>query len=369
VTFQERLAVTSNRGPSFDHIRLIAATIVLLHHCRGTAVSDIRVDPLFHYSNGYMHFGLLAVIVFFAVSGFLVTPSLVHTGNVIQYAVHRSLRIFPALFVVVGVSMLLLGPALTTFSLQSYFSDPQLYTYAKNAVTLTQNYLPGVTTSDGQPANINGALWTLHFEGLSYVALALLSITGFVRRRILFLMMFTGTYITYVALRLGPAIIHGFSGRFVTFMDLFVYFAAGAALYIFRDRVPFSWAVAFLAFALLIAGLPYGLGPVIMPLSLTYITMYFGLSVLPGKRLLKRDLSYGIYLIHAPILIALTVLFPNLPPWGLLAGIVFLISLILSYFSWIFVEGPALRQKRAVSRMVNCWIDAILASWSKPKRE
>jgi peptidoglycan/LPS O-acetylase OafA/YrhL len=147
VTLEDKLVSTSFRGPGFDHVRLVAAMIVLLHHCRGLQYPDLKDDPLLHYSAGFMDFGRFAVVIFFAISGFLVTPGLVRTGSVVDYAVHRTIRIFPGLIVNVVLTMLVLGPLLTTHSLVSYFSDPQMYLYAKNISTLTVRYLPGVVSS------------------------------------------------------------------------------------------------------------------------------------------------------------------------------------------------------------------------------
>ena len=40
---------------------------------------------------------------------------------------------------------------MTSFSPASYFFDPNLYRYAKNVLTLTYDYLPGVFDNDGRP--------------------------------------------------------------------------------------------------------------------------------------------------------------------------------------------------------------------------
>ena len=266
---------------------------------------------------------------------------------------HRVLRIFPALIVVVLVSMFLLGPSLTTLPLTSYFSDPHLYLYGKNALTLSIRYLPGVVR-DGGPIIINGSLWTLNFEVWCYVALALLSLLRLLPKRGFFLMLFAASYTIYVIINLDPAAATVFSGRFTAFEGLFVYFAAGSTLYLFRDRVPFSTALAFCALAVVIIALPYGLGAVVTPLCLPYIVIVFGLSSLPGQSLVKRDLSYGVYLTHAPILVAFSLLFPGLRIWWVGAAAAFMIALLLSYLSWTFIEEPILRQKNSVSNWIDC---------------
>lgn len=123
-----------------------------------------------------MDFGRFAVVIFFAISGFLVTAGLLRRASVVDYAVHRGVRILPGPIVIVLLAMLVLGPLLTTLSPASYFSDPKTYLYAKNISTSMVRYLPGVLASDGKPIVVNGALWTLHFEALCYIALGLVAV-------------------------------------------------------------------------------------------------------------------------------------------------------------------------------------------------
>jgi peptidoglycan/LPS O-acetylase OafA/YrhL len=364
VTFQDRLVLTSFKGPGFDHVRLVAAIIVLLHHSRGLQYHDVRDDPLLHYSAGFMDFGRCAVVIFFAISGFLVTPRLLRTADVVDYAVHRSVRIFPGLIVNVVLTMLVLGPILTTHSLVSYFTDPQTYLYVKNILTLMVNYLPGVVGSDGNPVYINGALWTLHFEVLCYILLGLIGAFGLLSRRNLVLALWCASYAIYIAISISPSFAAILFDRFSMFLSLFVYFGCGVLLYLFRARVPFSSVLAGAALAVLLGALPLGGGAVVMPICLPYLTMFCGLSLLPGNVPLKHDLSYGVYLIHAPILIAFGLTFPNMHMWWIGAAVVFLVTLVLAYASWIFVESPALSKKKVASN----WIHRRIRSLMLPPR-
>ena len=360
MTFGERFAATSYRGPSFDLIRLAAATTVLLHHSRGVEYPDIRVDALFYYSGGFAHFGILAVMVFFAMSGFLVTPGLASSGDVIDYGINRALRIFPALFTVVLVTALLIGPLLTIEPLAAYFSNPRLYIYFKNIVTSYDDFLPGVVSPDGQPAIVNGSLWTLQFETLSYVVLALACLFGLLRWHGVFLLLWAASYTMYVGVDFAPAVFDHLPGRLVTLNSLFVYFIGGSAFFLFRDRIPFSFAHALIALGAMAIALPLGLGPLIAPVGLPYLVTYCGLSDLPGRAMMRHDLSYGVYLIHAPILLAFTLFFPGFKVWWAVAAIVLAAALVLSYMSWTFVESPALRRKKAVSRWVHRRFAAML---------
>jgi peptidoglycan/LPS O-acetylase OafA/YrhL len=359
MTLHDRLILTSFRGPGFDHVRLAAAVIVLLHHSRGLQYPDVRDDPLLHYSAGFMDFGRFAVIIFFAISGFLVTPGLLRT-NVVDYTVHRSVRIFPGLIVNVVLTMLVLGPILTTHSLASYYSDPQTYLYTKNIATLMVNYVPGVVGRDGNPASVNGALWTMHFEVLCYILLGVLGAVGLLKRRNLILALWGAFYAIYITIELSPALAAAFSGRFPIFVSLFVYFGCGALLYLFRERIPFSPLLAAAALVLLVGALPFGGGPFVMPVCLPYLMIFCGLSALPGKVPLKHDLSYGMYLIHAPILLAFSLALPNMHIWWIGAAVVFVVTLLLAYASWVFVERPALSRKKVASNWAHRCIRTII---------
>lgn len=272
------------------------------------------------------------------------------------------------MIVIVLASMALLGPALTTFSPAAYFSDPYLYHYAKNLTTLTYDFLPGVVNKDGHPIIINGPIWTLHFEVLSYATLVVASMLGLLRRCSLFLILVLASYGIHLAMNCEPTLVAVLPGRFLTFIKLFMYFGAGASLFIFADRIPFSLPVAIGAVALIVAALPFGLGAVVLPICLPYFIIFCGLSVLPGQALVKkRDLSYGVYLIHAPIVVAFGLLLPNFRTWWLAAVVVFGITIALSYLSWTFVEEPALRRKKDVSNWLHVQFDEWCAPWRKAK--
>jgi peptidoglycan/LPS O-acetylase OafA/YrhL len=354
MTLLERFLAVSFKGPGFDRIRLAAAMIVVAHHCWwGTN------DLVYRYSGGFVHFGLLAVIVFFCISGFLVTPGLVRSRSVIKFAAHRTLRILPALAIVVIVSMVVLGPMLTDYRMTEYFSDPQLYLYSKNITTLTSNFLPGVIR-DGHPVVINGALWTLNIEVSSYIVLAILSIIGALKNRTFFLVPLLISYAIYILPTIDPTFADVIPARFDTFISLFVYFAAGAGLFLYADRIPFSALLALGAVAVALVGLPLGLGPIVLPICVPYVMVYLGVSNFLGRRLFKHDLSYGVYVFHSPILVLVTTLFGI--PFGWVSwSLTTCAALMLAYLSWNFVESRALAQKKIVSEWLNVTLDFLVA--------
>lgn len=359
VTLEDRLVAVAGKGPGFDHIRLCAATVVLMHHSWLTE-HDLH-DPLFLYSGGFVHFGISAVLVFFAISGFLVVPGLLRTGKILDYAINRALRIFPALSVVVIATMLCLGPALTSMSWRDYFLNGESWLYAKNITTSISNYLPGITRTNGEPVVMNGALWTLHFEVLAYIALALMSVLGVLARRTLFLAAIVVSYAIYLLISFKHPAARLLPPRFVTFDGLFIYFAVGSGLFLFRDRIPFSGTVAAAAAALVLVALPAGLGPVVLPVCLPYLVIFVGLSSLAEGVPIRRDISYGVYLIHAPVIVALLALLPRHTSWWLLAMIAFATTAALAFCCRMLVEEPALRGKKPLA----CWVRTLTWPWKQ----
>ena len=63
--------------------------------------------------------------MFFVTSGFLVTGSLVNRGDLVAFLWARALRIYPALWVMLGLTVFVLAPALTALPLADYFGAAQ----------------------------------------------------------------------------------------------------------------------------------------------------------------------------------------------------------------------------------------------------
>jgi peptidoglycan/LPS O-acetylase OafA/YrhL len=180
----------------------------------------------------------------------------------------------------------------------------------------------------------------------------MISMLGVLARPRAVILVFLTFYLLYVANVISPVVADLLPARFVTFVGLFIYFAAGVVLYTYREIVPFSTALAALALALLMLALPFGAGPVAAPICLPYLVIFAGLSNLPGRAFVRRDLSYGVYLIHAPVLAGFSILYPSMWPWWIVALVVGLVTLPLSYLSCTFVERPAMATKKTVAKWI-----------------
>ena len=122
---KDRLKATNGRPSGFDYMRIVLAVSILLWHtvALSAGASAVHSLPL----NILEPFSLLLVPMFFALSGFLVAGSLERSKTLVSFLGLRVFRIIPALGVEVLLSALLLRPLLTTYSLSTYFSDPQFH--------------------------------------------------------------------------------------------------------------------------------------------------------------------------------------------------------------------------------------------------
>jgi len=176
----------SSRENNFDVLRLFAALLVLWGHSyplTADGQDDIFSKCLFGYDTA----GSFAVMIFFVISGFLVTKS-ASERTMGDYFAARALRILPALACVVVFTILVIGPILTTLPLGDYFRDRWTRSYLTNILVFGIQYdLPSTTTRLLYPGAINGSLWTLSLECGFYVVLGVLFFFGLFTPRIVYI--------------------------------------------------------------------------------------------------------------------------------------------------------------------------------------
>ena len=240
----------------------------------------------------------------------------------------------PALVVTVTASVLLIGPALTSLTPAAYFADPETYRYLNNVLFRMVRSLPGVTYADGTPVIVNGALWTLYFEVLCYLTLALMFGLQFLSRRTLAAAFFAFVYVANAALWYPrrPAVI--VPERLAIFLSLFVYFLAGVVIFLFADRIAWSRALAIVALAGLLLALPLGLGALVLPIAMPVPRR---LSRLLGRlrpSALKADYSYGVYLNHPVVLTALLVSAPSIDSFFIALPLLLAATAAIAFLSW-----------------------------------
>src|ERR1700712_2196271 len=109
-----QLTKTGGRPAGFDYIRLGLSVAVILFHSFTVSYGVSGEGVLWNWPLGPLSFSI--VPAFFALSGFLVAGSL-QRNDLASFLTLRAIRIFPALFVEVVLSALILGPLFTTLPL------------------------------------------------------------------------------------------------------------------------------------------------------------------------------------------------------------------------------------------------------------
>jgi peptidoglycan/LPS O-acetylase OafA/YrhL len=319
---------------NFLPLRHVAALLVVFGHSyRLSGAYPSRVDFIEWLLPGF-YAGNFAVYVFFAISGFLVTASVLRKPGFRRYAWHRFRRIYPAYLLCILLSVCVLGPMFTTLPLREYFASGSTawHYLAQNLSPVTLAWdLPGVFAHNPVANTVNGSLWSLGLEVRWYAYLGVLLLVGVVSRRWLF---------TLVAIAfLGFASWEAMQGKPdpLEFRALSMVFMAGALLAQWREVVRVSH-IGMLAFVLACA-LSHGTRA-FFPLAVAAIAYgsYWFAYALPAPRWPKHiDYSYGLFLYGFPVQQALLAAWPALGPLQLFA-LATPIALALAALSWHFVE-------------------------------
>jgi peptidoglycan/LPS O-acetylase OafA/YrhL len=291
---------------NYDFIRLMAATMVIVGHAY--AILALPGAPGFFRSS----VSTFAVKIFFVLSGYLVVKSWVHDPHVWRFIAKRALRIMPALFGVVFLSAVVMGPFLTTLSLPEYFTHLHFWIYFSNLRFLIAYSLPAVFTDNIYPHAVNGSLWSLPAEVFRYIVVMFTGIVTSTLPKRWFPMLWgaltlLALWLNTLAFGFGSQIFAGkvFYGTSIfAVVEVSPYFMVGGCLYLFRSWIPQS---ALAAIALMVLGYYLSFTPYPVELALIFITAYAVITLgnlsTPGVNQFGRygDISYGVYLYGFPV--------------------------------------------------------------------
>jgi peptidoglycan/LPS O-acetylase OafA/YrhL len=345
----------------FDYLRLgLALAVLVWHSIILTSGSAAFYGALW---SGPFRFLAAAILpIFFALSGFLVTGSLVRT-RLHQFVTLRVLRLAPALAVEVALSALILGALFTKLPLRDYLTSPELVRYFGNILGLAHFTLPGVFEDNPVPRVVNSQLWTIPFELECYVSLVIVSLLMGLRHRRVFaalLVLFSlaatvGAFVTNSISPFAPP-----QGRV-----LVVAFLAGVGVHLYRDRIPYSSVMGVVAAIASIALLQIPNAAYLAVFPVAYLTVWIGLMRPP--RIPFGDLSYGIYLFHFPVEQTIAHLFPRVGCWWLMTLMALPPTVLCAWLSWSLVEQPILSRKKRILAVVDRAY-AVLAELARRER-
>lgn len=325
---------------NFDALRLAFAFGVVLFH-----IALLPGVPGFAPAQPALGLAAeLGVQGFFVISGFLVYGSYERTRSAARYFEKRARRLYPAYAAIVALM------ALT--SLIYFVRDGAALAHVVRYLAANLAFanflepsLPGMFP-DNPHVEVNGALWTIKIEAMFYLSVPVLF---FLLRRMQALALILAIYVGAVVWRgafeeltaggwlYGEQLARQLPGQ----MGFFI---SGVALWIWRDaarrRVGWIGAVGAALFALSFAP---GLDDLLRPAGWAGLVFFaaFGLPQLYDAKT-TGDYSYGLYLVHFPIIQLVTAggLAQRSP--ALAAALILALCAVAAWAMWRYVERPFL---------------------------
>lgn len=312
---------------NFTLLRLVLALLVVFGHFK---ILQGKV-----YAGGIYGFADFAVDAFFIVSGYLIYASYDARPENISFYIRRFFRIYPLYFAVVlaqGVAMAVLAGGIV----ENIGKLAKYLGYNFIMANFMAHNLGGLLDhlhNDG----VNPSLWTLKIEVMFYLIVPLLWwLTRRFGNTFLVLLYIASTLFAFVAL---------YYDRYDIAKQLpgkLRFFAVGIALYCHRDaikmRMPLTLGVLALCFAACLLRDISWLFP-LYPLCVGMVVFLCAMR-LPAITV-SFDISYGVYLIHGPLiqLSLFTGIFAD--TYGFFTALV-TTACILAFIAELAIEQPGI---------------------------
>jgi peptidoglycan/LPS O-acetylase OafA/YrhL len=332
---------------NFTFLRLLFALFVVVTHSyplSGVATGDF----LNRITEGQAELSYLGLSGFFIISGYLCFQSLERCKHLGEYYWKRALRIFPGLFVVLLLTVVLCIYVYDS-DVSDYLSNASMWTYlpANMSIIKQQLTIEGVFTHNPYNSTINGSLWSLEYEVVFYIWLSALFF--FPRKAkitivTIALAVLITSYIFFME-QVGSHKYMFLRGKLL--LEFGPYFFGGVLLSLLRIESlrQRTWLSAVLVLMLVCAFYLKYFTPlkffILPPLVLLIATS----SAKPIARFMERtgDLSYGIYIYAFPIQQALMYFFGFNSLQLMIVSVP--LSIMAGYMSWHLIEKRCLRYK------------------------
>ena len=343
--------MNSKTSNNFDLIRLFAATQVAISH----------ITSHLGFENQFLSILSLfpGVPIFFFVSGFLIYGSYVQSRKNakpnINFFVKRFLRLYPALWLCIALSLLSVWQSGYFHNLQ--FQLNHFTVWIMSQVTFFQFYNPEFMRDYGVGV-LNGSLWTITVE-LQFYLLAPFLYFLLNKHKIQVVGVFLIILICVNILNSYHSERTNFYQKLfnVSFLPWFYMFVFGAATYKYNHFFNTLKKINLIAL-LFLYGVCYlftkdwGWGNNINPIAYTVLVLLiiksaYSFPNLSNNILKGNDISYGIYIFHMPIVNYL--LYQNIHGGnGVLLALFF--TFFLSIASWFILEKRVLATKKNALR-------------------
>ncbi|VVP27667.1 hypothetical protein PS900_04188 [Pseudomonas fluorescens] len=344
-----RTGTNSNSDDNnFNGLRFFAAMAVVLSHSFTLATGNPLNEPL--TSALGINIGHIAVDIFFVSSGFLVTSSLLRSNTIGEFLLFRALRVFPALWTLLIITVFLIGPLLSSLSAIEYFSKFETYKYLiQNAILIfgANYYLPGFFETAPYPMVVNGSLWSLPIEIRMYLILACiwagLSIinrkTTSNLRMVAWVVFLSCTVI---------AVYHYVTGQEVgNFFRLGGMFFSGVLLKTYKEKIIIPWwGGLLLVLATVVAAADTRFFLMVYSITSPFLVIFVAHCKIPviSNIYIKDDVSYGVYVYSFPVQQIIVLSIPGVAPINTFLYSA-LVTLPIAFLSWRLVESKILKLK------------------------
>ena len=324
---------------NFDYIRLAAATAVIFSHSFLIADGHMENEPLARW-------GLYGVLVFFTISGYLITRS-AHQGNSLaSYCRSRALRIYPALIACAAFCAFVLGSIYTSLPLADYWASGMPLHYVAGTTAMPRNgwSIPTVIFYPGGgflAEGMNGSLWSIPQQMFCYVIVGVLLAARLLHRFVAVGIAVLSLCFIFMPYPAWPRVL-------TDFMLVSPSFAIGAAIYFISGgkTLPAWPLLACLLIGLI--GFAYKLDVRLFPLYGSYPVLWLACGNSMKLPSLKTfgDISYGVYLYGWPMQQVTRSFYDAHPPWWVVFMFGLTLAALAGYISWHLIEKRVLRLKR-----------------------
>lgn len=335
------------RNNSLNLIRLTLSLAVLVHH--SWPLSGTPGEPIFAGDT----LGGWAVSGFFVISGYLITGSRFSHG-LGDYLVHRVARIMPAFIICLLVMVVFFAPIgylVAKGSLTGYFgtaTSPLNFVFSNLTLKMNHYDIAGTPLNVPYAGAWNGSLWSLYYEFLCYLVVAVLGCFAIFRKSPWAITLF---FAASVLAQANIEFINKYTnGNFdvVLLLKLLPYFLGGAVVFAWKSRIGIHWApaVACLLISILMVSAFPSWGGQASGALIAYGTLWIS-SWLPQPQFIAtNDVSYGVY-IYAFAFQQLLAVF-GAHQWGLVLFSLAAAALTIptAIASWLLIERPVMRRVR-----------------------
>jgi peptidoglycan/LPS O-acetylase OafA/YrhL len=327
-----------DRENSFDLIRHFAAFLVLYSH--HFPISGLKEPTVPSWDT----FGFVAVVIFFAISGYFMPKSYTNSSGFVGFIVKRCKRIFPGLFVCSVIMVFVVGLIFTAASAYDYiFSTVQFKTVFLFTAFMGRT-IPTVFSDFTFKDAINGSLWSLPVEFLCYLIIgSILSLYNSWKSVMCLL------WIACIAnATLGNKWMDfAFYGVPMSYLSLFgIAFLTGSLMSMTREHWN-KYSVHLVLVSLLLIWLLRGRPEVQVfgTASIAVVTIIVGLSFKDKIIRGRFDISYGVYIYAFPIQ-QIVVNCVTRDFWlGMLLSA--LLTIVAGSLSYKYVERPFLKSAKS----------------------